>query len=100
MNEDDVWQQVGAVVTGTDVAMHQRRMVASLEAIADCVQKIDHDASNRHGAMLGAAIAGVAQRYGVADVRQALADIIENEEFWTYQRKVAAQVAALGRPSK
>jgi hypothetical protein len=100
MNEDEVWKQVGAVVSATDVAMHQRRMIASLEAIADCVQKIDRDASNRHGAMLGAAVGGVAQRYGVDRVRAVLAGIVDNEEFWKYQRDVADQVVALGGSRK
>lgn len=100
MNDEEVRKQVGAVVTSTDVVMHTRRMIASLEAIADCVEKIDHDASNRHGAMMGAAIGGVAQRYGVDDVRAVLAGIVENEEFWKYQHDVAKQIAALGGPGK
>jgi len=100
MNDEEVWKQVGAVVTATDVAMHQRRLIASLEAIADCVQKIDHDAGNRHGAMMGAAIGGVAQRYGVDEVRAVLADIVANEEFWKYQRDVAEKIATLGASRK
>jgi nicotinamide mononucleotide (NMN) deamidase PncC len=98
MNEEDK-KIVANIVLQTDVAKHQTIMVDALEKIADCVAKMAPGAANRAGAMLGAAVGGVAQRHGVENVRGLLRYIAANEEFWQAQREIAAKIGnAIGRP--
>jgi hypothetical protein len=95
MNRDEVSNKVGQVIGATDIAMHQRRLIASLQAIADCVQAVEPDASNRTGVMLAAPVGAIAQLYGVDVVREVLAGIVANDEFWNFQRNVAADIAKI-----
>ena len=95
MNRDEVSNKVGQVIGATDIAMHQRRLIASLQAIADCVQAVEPDASNRTGVMLAAPVGAIAQLYGVDVVREVLAGIVANDEFWNFQRDVAADIAKI-----